>query len=176
MELYVSEFSRYVIALLLVLYTYESFAVFRYREEERRKGIYFRQILLMFGFHLSSFLVICFETGDLIYLCFYAFQQIILYASVVLFKMLYPRTNRLVANNMCMLLSIGFVILTRLDLNIIPNSVLFPTPLPAKMPIRCPFADGIQSINRLNAELQRFRNRRPLQRIDISVLNIIVSR
>lgn len=48
---------------------------------------------------------------------FYAFQQIILYASVVLFKMLYPRTNRLVANNMCMLLSIGFVILTRLDLN-----------------------------------------------------------
>ena len=70
MELYVSEFSRYVIALLLVLYTYESFAVFRYREEERRKGIYFRQILLMFGFHLSSFLVICFETGDLIYLCF----------------------------------------------------------------------------------------------------------
>ena len=117
MELYVSEFSRYVIALLLVLYTYESFAVFRYREEERRKGIYFRQILLMFGFHLSSFLVICFETGDLIYLCFYAFQQIILYASVVLFKMLYPRTNRLAANNMCMLLSIGFVILTRLDLN-----------------------------------------------------------
>ena len=115
MELYVSEFSRYVIALLLVLYNYESFAVFRYREEERRKGIYFRQILLMFGFHLSSFLVICFETGDLIYLCFYAFQQIILYASVVLFKMLYPRTNRLAANNMCMLLAVGFLVLSRLS-------------------------------------------------------------
>ena len=55
MELYVSEFSRYVIALLLVLYTYESFAVFRYREEERRKGIYFRQILLMFGFSCDLF-------------------------------------------------------------------------------------------------------------------------
>lgn len=117
MELYVSEFSRYVIALFLVLYTYESFAVFRYQDEERRKGIYTRQILLMFAFHFSSFLVICFETGDLVYLCFYAFQQIILYAAVMLFKMLYPRTNRLVANNMCMLLGIGFVILTRLDFN-----------------------------------------------------------
>lgn len=117
MELYVSEFSKYVIALLLVLYTYESFAVFRYGTEERRGGIYTRQNLLMFAFHFSSFLVICFETGDLIYLCFYAFQQIILYAVVVLFKMLYPKTNRLVVNNMCMLLCIGFVILTRLDFN-----------------------------------------------------------
>lgn len=115
MELYVSEFSKYVIALLLVLYTYESFAVFRFKDEERRGGIYTRQILLMFAFHFSSFLVICFETGDLLYLCFYAFQQIILYAAVELFKMLYPKTNRLVVNNMCMLLSIGFVILTRLD-------------------------------------------------------------
>lgn len=29
MELYVSEFSKYVITLLIALYTYESFAVFR---------------------------------------------------------------------------------------------------------------------------------------------------
>ena len=30
MELYVSEFSKYVITLLIALYTYESFAVFRF--------------------------------------------------------------------------------------------------------------------------------------------------
>ncbi len=117
MELYVSEFSKYVIALLITLYTYECFAVFRYEDEERRSGIYTRQNLLMFAFHFSSFLVICFETGDITYLFFYAFQQIVLYAAIVLYKMLYPKTNRLVVNNMCMLLSIGFVILTRLDFN-----------------------------------------------------------
>lgn len=114
MELYVSEFSKYVIALLITLYTYECFAVFRYEEEERRKGIYTRQNILMFVFHFSCFLVICFETGDMTYLFFYAFQQIMLYAVIVLYRMLYPKTNRLVVNNMCMLLSIGFVILTRL--------------------------------------------------------------
>lgn len=117
MELYVSEFSKYVMALLMFLYTYECFAVFRYEEEERRRGIYTRQKLLMFVFHFSSFLVICFETGDITYLFFYAFQQIVLYAAAALFVMLYPRINRLLINNMCMLLSIGFVILTRLDLN-----------------------------------------------------------
>lgn len=117
MELYVSEFSKYVIALLITLYTYECFAVFRYEEEDRRGGIYTRQNILMFAFHFSSFLVICFETGDITYLFFYAFQQIVLYAAIMLFRMLYPKTNRLVINNMCMLLSIGFVILTRLDFN-----------------------------------------------------------
>lgn len=115
MELYVSEYSRYVIALLIALYTYECFAVFRFQDEERRKGIYVRQTILMFAFHFSSFLVICFKTGEISYLFFYAFQQIILYAAVMLFRMLYPKANRLVINNMCMLLSIGFVILTRLD-------------------------------------------------------------
>lgn len=114
MELYVSEFSKYVIALLITFYTYECFAVFRYDNEEKRRGIYARQNILMFAFHFSSFLVICFETGDMMYLFFYAFQQIVLYAAIVLYRMLYPKTNRLIVNNMCMLLSIGFVILTRL--------------------------------------------------------------
>lgn len=117
MELYVSEFSKYVIAVFMLLYTYESFAVFRYEEEGRRGGIYTRQKLLMFAFHFSSFLVICFETGDITYLFFYAFQQIVLYAAASLFVMLYPKINRLLVNNMCMLLSVGFVILTRLDFN-----------------------------------------------------------
>lgn len=116
MELYISEFSKYIIALLITLYTYECFAVFRYEDEERRSGIYTRQNILMFAFHFSCFLVICFETGDITYLFFYAFQQIVLYAAIVLYRLLYPKANRLVINNMCMLLSISFVILTRLNL------------------------------------------------------------
>lgn len=117
MELYVSEFSKYVITLLIALYTYECFAVFRFSEEDRRRGIYTRQNILMFAIHFTCFLVICFETGDILYLFFYAFQQIILYAAIVLFRMLYPKTNRLLINNMCMLLSVSFVILTRLSYN-----------------------------------------------------------
>lgn len=116
MELYVSEFSKYVITLLIALYTYESFAVFKKKQESDRNGIYTRQNILMFGLHFSCFIVICFETGDITYLFFYAFQQIVLYATVILFRMLYPKTNRLLVNNMCMLLTVGFVILTRLSL------------------------------------------------------------
>lgn len=115
MELYISEFSKYVITLLIALYTYECFAVFRLKDEERRSGIYTRQSILMFAIHFSCFVVICFETGDVMYLFFYAFQQIILYAAATLFRMLYPKGNRLLINNMCMLLSVSFVMLTRLS-------------------------------------------------------------
>ena len=87
----------------------------RYKEEEGRVGNYIRQNLLMFLVHFSCFLVICFETGKLEYLLFYVLQQILLFATVVLFRMIYPRGNRLVINNMCMLLSVGFVILSRLS-------------------------------------------------------------
>jgi len=115
MELYITEISKYVIALLMALYAYESFAVFRFQDEERRSGIYTRQNLLMLVVHFSCFMAICFETGDITYLFFYIFQQIVLFATVILFHMIYPSANRLAVNNMCMLLGIGFVILTRLS-------------------------------------------------------------
>lgn len=115
MELYITEISKYVITLLMALYAYESFAVFRFHDEESRGGIYTRQNLLMLAVHFSCFMAICFETGEISYLFFYIFQQIVLFATAVLFHVIYPKANRLVINNMCMLLSIGFIILTRLS-------------------------------------------------------------
>ena len=115
MELYITELSKYFITLFIALYTLECFLVFRLKDEESRNGIYIRQNLLMFLVHFSCFLVICFETGKLEYLLFYMLQQILLFATIVLFRMIYPEGNRLIINNMCMLLSIGFVILSRLS-------------------------------------------------------------
>ena len=115
MELYITELSKYFITLFIALYTLECFIVFRFSSEERRSACYIRQNLLMFLVHFSCFLVICFETGKPEYLLFYALQQILLFATIVLFRMIYPKGNRLIINNMCMLLSIGFVILSRLS-------------------------------------------------------------
>ena len=53
MELYITEISKYVITLMMALYAYESFAVFRFREEERRGGIYTRHNLMMLAVHFS---------------------------------------------------------------------------------------------------------------------------
>ena len=115
MELYITELSKYFITLFMALYTLECFLVFRYQDEESRSGCYFRQSLFMFLVHFFFFFVICFETGNIEYLFFYVLQQILMFATVMLFRMVYPKGNRLIVNNMCLLLSIGFVILTRLS-------------------------------------------------------------
>ena len=118
MEQYVVALSKYFVAICMAIYTYESFSVFRFREEKQRKGIYTRQIILLFFVHFTSFLTICIKTGDFQYLFFYAFQQLAVFTILVLFEMIYPELNRLVINNMCMLLVIGFVILTRLNMGL----------------------------------------------------------
>lgn len=118
MEQYVVALSKYFIAIFMAVYTYESFSVFRFREEKQRKGVYTRQVILLFFVHFTCFLTICIKTGDLQYLFFYAFQQLAIFAVIVLFELIYPTVNRLVINNMCMLLVIGFVMLTRLDMSL----------------------------------------------------------
>ncbi len=114
-QVYFEELAKYFITVCMALYTYECFAVFRFREEKRRNGIYVRQNILMFLIHVTCYFYIFLETGEVGQLFFAAFQQIILYAAIVLFGMLYPRGNRLILNNMCLLLGIGFVILTRIS-------------------------------------------------------------
>lgn len=118
MEQYIVALSKYFIALFMAIYTYESFSVFRFREEKQRKGIYTRQVILLFFVHFTCFLTICIKTGELKYLFFYAFQQLAVFAVLVLYELLYPTLNRLVLHNMCMLLVIGFVILTRLNMHL----------------------------------------------------------
>ena len=91
--------------------------LFRNDDEHNNGFLYWMQNIMMFLFHFSAFLSICFKTGEMDYFVFYIFQQILLIAIILLQKILYPTGDRLITNNMCMLMSIGFVILTRLEYN-----------------------------------------------------------
>ena len=69
-----------------------------------------------FIWQFVAFLTLCLETGELDALFFYAFSQITLFASMMLFLMIYPGMNRALLNHMCFLLGTGFLILGRLNL------------------------------------------------------------
>ncbi len=117
MELYVTEISKYVIDLFMLLYVAEAFFAFRYRTEKKRKGLYIRQIICMFVVQISCFIQIIARTGKPVYLFFFAFQIIIFASVLMLFYVLYPEGNRLIINNSCTLLMISMIILTRLSYN-----------------------------------------------------------
>ena len=86
-------------------------------EDGEKQGVYMIQNILMFCMHFTCFLSICFETGETEYLVFYAFQQVLLLVMIVLFRLLYPYGNKSFMNHVAMLLSVGFVVLTRLSYN-----------------------------------------------------------
>lgn len=54
---------------------------------------------------------------DVAYLLAFFLQEVVLIATIVIYARVYPKANRLIVNNMCMLLMIGFVILSRLSLD-----------------------------------------------------------
>jgi cell division protein FtsW (lipid II flippase) len=115
MELYVTELSKYIIACIMLIYTVQSFLVFRYRSEKKRSGIYLRQSVFMFLLQIACLVQIVAATGNIKYLLFGAFQIIIIFAILIMYNIIYPEGNRLIINNMCLLLMVGMVMLTRLN-------------------------------------------------------------
>ena len=115
MALVISDLSKYVIVIFMAIFTLEAFLAFAVKSSGYLEGLYYRQIISMFIIHFVSFAAICLETSDLSYIVFYGFQQILLFAVIALNRAIYPNVNKVLLNNMCMLLAIGFVILTRLD-------------------------------------------------------------
>lgn len=117
-ELYITQLSKYFLAIFVVLFAATGVVLLLRSDEYHNNGFFYKlQNIFMFLFHFTAFLCFCFETGEMDYLMFYVFQQILLVAIIFLHKLLYPKGDRLIVNNMCMLMSIGFVILTRLNYN-----------------------------------------------------------
>lgn len=115
MQYYIVEFSKYAIALLMVIYTLEAFLALGKKRNSEKTGVFVRQNVYMFAIQFLAYLSMCLQTGQIEYLFFYAFLQIALFSTIVLYQMIYPKSNRLLVNNMCLLLSVGFIMLTRLD-------------------------------------------------------------
>ena len=109
------EVSKYIIIATIIMYTYLCFTIFGYHDLEQKKRMFRRQNVLMYLMHLTAFIVIYLKTEDNQSLVFYLAQVIMIGAVIFLYTHIYPKVSRLVVNNMCMLLTIGFIMLTRLS-------------------------------------------------------------
>lgn len=101
--------------LLIIMYTFLCFSIFGYQDPDRKRYLLRRQNILMFLMHAIAFAVMYLQTDDIKMLAFYLMQVVLFGATIILYTLLYPKVSRLVVNNMCMLLCIGFIMLTRLN-------------------------------------------------------------
>ena len=109
------ELSKFAFIILIALYTLLSFSVLKKKNQGEMKYGWKLQNLLMFFFHLLAYVVLYLQTEQVKILVFYLFQLFLLQAVLVFSGVIYPKINRLVLNNMCLLLAIGFIMLTRLS-------------------------------------------------------------
>ena len=107
--------SKYLIIILMALYTLQCYTVFGKKDEDAREYLFLRQNMLMFAMHFVAFTVLYLQRTELTLLLFYGAQALYLAAVRILFRNLYPLASRLLINNMCMLICTGFIMITRLD-------------------------------------------------------------
>ncbi|MDO4291681.1 MAG: FtsW/RodA/SpoVE family cell cycle protein [Eubacteriales bacterium] len=109
--------SRYMIPLFLYLFLGCGLYALAVRSVQRQRAAANLQCVFLFLMQFCAYLTIIIRTRRMEYLLFYAFLQILTLALPLMAYFLYPGLSRILLNHMCMLLSAGLILLTRMDLS-----------------------------------------------------------
>lgn len=112
----ITELSKYVILTLMIVYTFHCFYMVWRQDEEEKKELLQQQLTMIFFIDFTAFLVIYLKSMDFKVILFYIEMMIFFAAIQILYRIIYKEASLLLLNNMCMLLSVGFIMLCRLSL------------------------------------------------------------
>ncbi len=105
----IEEFSKYLIILLIMVYTYYSFAYYR-----KRKLAVLN--ICLFSVHFLGFLSLFLSTGNENLILLYGAELVYLILMETLFHTAYPEGSQILTSLVCMLMVIGFIMLARLSI------------------------------------------------------------
>ncbi|MCI8664221.1 MAG: FtsW/RodA/SpoVE family cell cycle protein [Hungatella sp.] len=110
----IADISKYLMILLIAMYTFWNFRYFGVREE-RRPVLAGRQNRIMYLLHFLAYAVMFLKTGEEKLLVFYGAQAVFFLCYLFFYRRFYRNHSHILVNNMCILLCVGFIILTRLS-------------------------------------------------------------
>lgn len=111
------QISKYVLMILMLIFTLESFLVLGKKTEEEQRAGMRRQILGLLMFNTIAYVVMYLATRSAHTI--YLYLQVMAYILIVqvLYRLIYKKASLVLVNNMCMLISVGIIILGRLDVS-----------------------------------------------------------
>ncbi len=118
METYIITVSKYLFIALMLFYTWECFSALRSKNPIKQAGIYQRQNGVIFLVYIIGMAMVFMFEKDVpqINVIILAGAQLCFLIIVLgVFPVIYSNINKAILSNMCMLLTIGFIILARLD-------------------------------------------------------------
>lgn len=108
--------SKYIFALIIVLYTFNALRGFSTRHDNKQARVCFWQRILILVFHLLGFTILFLDNKcEIKYLILYGIQLVYFLIVFYVFCGMYKKSSQLLVCNMCMLLAVGFVMITRLN-------------------------------------------------------------
>lgn len=111
------ELSKYALILLMALYTCMTFLSFRAKTRKMSDFMLAEMTFMMLLLQFVAYLVLYLKLGEreeMIY--YYGFQSLFMILVTLLWRLFYKNIHSTLLSNMCMLLSIGFIMLTRIDI------------------------------------------------------------
>ncbi len=122
----IASISRFSLIIMIAIYTYDSFSALRSNISEKKKNrLYRRQALMIYGILLNGNLVLYFTLDEIKVLSLMACELVFVFLTIQIYKLLYKSASRALVMNMCMLLSISFIMLTRLDMEKAMKQLIF---------------------------------------------------
>ena len=112
MREYFIELSKYGIMICMIIYTISSFVTYFLRKE-KTLGFYILQSVFLFLTQAMTFINLMLVSKNQDFLLLYGFIQAFLLAAIVLVPLIYENVNKLLLNNMFMLIGIGLCIVSR---------------------------------------------------------------
>lgn len=114
MQAYAVSYSKYMIAASMVLYTFLAYVALPSGKDVRRTCETLQRLCLGV-FTVNAYLTMAILAGDEYIFTFGILQLLIVLGASVLYRTLYKSANMLMINNIMMLLSIGLVMITRIN-------------------------------------------------------------
>ncbi len=110
------EASQYLMILFFGVYTFQCFeSQIPGLRNETRNGIYNRQRIMIYLIHMIASNLIYIVTDDVRMVILFVVQFILISVIQCFYLFFYTKSSPLLTNNMCMLLVIGFVAITRIS-------------------------------------------------------------
>ena len=107
--------SKYVMIFLMLVYTFLCFNINASGRTEKLRSRYAWQNIITMTIYTMCSAIILYHKMDVNLLIFVVLEFIYLILLVVLYRLFYPESSRLLVNNMAMLLALGFVMVERLN-------------------------------------------------------------
>ena len=113
----ITVYSKYVIVLFLYLFLGASFLAHFKNSTKKQKKYALFQAIFLFCMQFAAYLTIVIRTQRAEYLIFYLFLQILTMLLPEMAAYIYPGMSRVLLNQMSLLLAVGMILMTRLDMD-----------------------------------------------------------